>query len=261
MESVKPEWGNRLNHAARGILGLVLAALAFPSNANQPADCKFSGLDLPADFAVLAGGEYSGRPLAVQIDQSGHQATQMDVTVNYTAKPVVLILGAYEPTIWNLGWTQGTRILAVVATGYHRQAIAGIEATVPRIISSYDNRGPCGYLYVQENNEALNPLARRVFGKPVDLVYPAPGGSVVIGERVLNPGELVTSAAAPPRASLPHNAYVVLKEFEFPAGLFGAHSATFFVPKGVPVPTGQPGHSEVRDFNTAGCLGPACRAR
>lgn len=55
-----------------------------------------------------------------------------------------------------------------------------------------------------------------------------------------------------------HNGYVVLKPFELPGGSHGAHSATFFVPKGVARPTGDPGHSVIYDFNTMTCAGLAC---
>lgn len=48
-----------------------------------------------------------GRELSFQIDQSGHQATQFDITVNSPEQPVALILGAYEPTVWNIGWKSG----------------------------------------------------------------------------------------------------------------------------------------------------------
>ncbi|WP_128139495.1 hypothetical protein [Janthinobacterium lividum] len=57
-----------------------------------------------------------------------------------------------------------------------------------------------------------------------------------------------------------HNGYVVLKGFELPAGLYGAHSATFIVPKGVPVPTGKLGHSRMLDYNSMQCTGALCRA-
>jgi hypothetical protein len=46
-----------------------------------------------------------------------------------------------------------------------------------------------------------------------------------------------------------NKAYVVLKEFTYPAGLFGRNAATFFIPKGVPNPEGNPGHSAIFDFN------------
>jgi hypothetical protein len=61
MRSGRSKTDSRLNDRVRGIIGLILVALASSSNAAQPADCKFTDLDLPADFAVLAGGEYSGR--------------------------------------------------------------------------------------------------------------------------------------------------------------------------------------------------------
>ena len=55
-----------------------------------------------------------------------------------------------------------------------------------------------------------------------------------------------------------HNVYVVLGEMQVPAGLFGAHSATFIVPSGVPRPTGDLGHSKVLDHNTMTCAGLTC---
>jgi hypothetical protein len=60
------------------------------------------------------------------------------------------------------------------------------------------------------------------------------------------------------RSGEPFRSYVVLKSFVLPSGLYGAHSAQFYVPKGVPGPTGNPGHSTVLDFNTMSCEGPDC---
>jgi Ca2+-binding EF-hand superfamily protein len=37
--------------------------------------------------------------------------------------------------------------------------------------------------------------------------------------------------------------YIVQKKMRFPAGLYGAHSVKFAVPRGVPTPEGDPGHS------------------
>ena len=288
----------------------------------QKAVCGFDDLKLPEQFSVFAAGAYSGRKIAFQIDQSGHEGTQIDVAVNSPGKPVVLMLGAYEPTIWNIGWTPQTRIAAVLVGGYHRQAVAGLEQGTPLLNSSYDNKGACGYFYVTPDNLApLNPLAKRVFGRGVDMVFPATNGKVVIGEPLAAGTALVTSSAitpesfhdrtAPiagpagiedavrkgllrkataadaeawaeavlqnaPQRDLPpvagqgvprppkpglHNAYVVLGPFTYPAGLYGGHSATFLIPKGVPKPAGNPGHSSVHDFNTLNCQGPLCGVR
>ncbi len=275
--------------------------------------CEFAGLALPESYAIFAAGGYSGRTLDFQIDQSGHQATQMDVTVNYSSKPIVLMLGAYEPTIWNIKWTATTRIIGVLVSGYHHQAIAGLDATVPVLNSSSADRGPCpcGYFYVgqRENSEKINQISRNLFGRPVDLVYPAKNGEVVIGDPVPAREKLITSESnspesfhdttAPiagpagledavrkgflrkateadadawvdaliangpdrdvpliagkgrPKPPRPHtwDAYVVLKPFSYPAGLYGGHLANLFVPEGVPQPKGDPGHSFVYNFN------------
>lgn len=284
--------------------------------------CEFADLKLPEQFSVFAAGAYSGRKIAFQIDQSGHEGTQIDVAVNSPGKPVVLMLGAYEPTIWNIGWSPQTQIAAVLVGGYHRQAVAGLEQGTPLLNSSHDNKGPCGYFYVTPDNLApLNPLAKRVFGRGVDMVFPATNGKVVIGEPLATGIALVTSNAitpesfhdknAPiagpagledavrkgllrkataadadswseavlqsaPQRDLPpvagqgvprppkpglFNAYVVLKPFTYPSGLYGGNSATFLIPRGVPKPEGNSGHSSVYDFNTLNCQGPLCRTR
>lgn len=291
-------------------------------NVVKKSVCGFADLKLPEQFSVFAAGAYSGRKIAFQIDQSGHEGTQIDVAVNGPGKAVVLMLGAYEPTIWNIGWAPQTRIVAVLVGGYHRQAVAGLEQGTPLLNSSYDNKGPCGYFYVTPDNLApLNPLAKRVFGRGVDMVFPATNGKVVIGEPLATGTALVTSGAItpdsfhdktariagpagiedavrkgllrkataadaeawseavlqntpnrdlppvagqgvprPPKPSL-FNAYVVLKPFTYPSGLYGGNSATFLIPKGMPKPEGNSGHSSVYDFNTLNCKGALCGTR
>jgi hypothetical protein len=293
-----------------------------PAREAAPSPCAFADLKLPAEFSVFAAGAYSGKKTAIQIDQSGHEATRIDVAVNSPKKPVVLMLGAYEPTIWNIGWSRGTKVVAVLVSGYHRQAVAGLEKNTPMLNSSYDNRGTCGYFYVTSDNLGpLNPLARKLFGRAVDLVYPATNGKVVVGEPLGEGISLVTSSETPPESfhdkSAPmagpagvedavskgllrkatvadaeawaeavaqnspkrdvppvagadaakrprpafYNGYVVLKAFTYPAGLYGGNSVTFIIPKGVPKPDGNPGHSAVYDFNTLNCQGALCAAR
>lgn len=290
-------------------------------SSSTPVTCAYKDFKVPEEMVVYAAGSYSGREMPFQIDQSGHQATQFDLAVNSPLRPVALILAAYEPTVWNIGWTKGTKIAAVFVSGYHRQVLAGLDPEVPVLNSSYDNRGPCGYFYIgKEQNAELNPLSRRLFGQPVDLVYVGEkSGNILIGEPLSADAKLVTSTATPPdsfqdknaplagqagiedalskgllraatdedaqawvnakvasepkrdvppvagvgipRPAAPtlFNAYVVLKDFTYPAGLYGGNSATFFIPKGVPAPKGQPGHSAVYDFNSLRCVGALCQ--
>jgi uncharacterized protein YecT (DUF1311 family) len=283
--------------------------------------CAFPADKLPAEFTVLAAGEYSGRDLPFQIDESGHRATQIDVVVNHTAEPVALMLGAYEPTVWTVRWTPGSRIAAVLVSGYHAQAIAGLPQDIPVLNSTYDNRGPCGYFSAGINDlESINPVARRVFGRAAHRVYLARSGVAVVGEPLHAGANLVNPAAVPvesfrdpaapsagkagledavaagvlraaseadvdewvaaqartlpprdqpavdgqvlPRVRRPslHNAYVVQKPFRFPAGLY-ADPGIFFIARGVPRPSGNPGHSDVYDFNTLRCVSGVCSTR
>jgi uncharacterized protein YecT (DUF1311 family) len=283
-------------------------------------ECTFYNLDLPPDFAVIAAGEYSGRKLDVQIDQSGHQATQMDVVVNYKAKPLVLMLGAYEPAIWDIRWTAGTRIIAVLVGGHHRQIVTGLPRTTPVYVNRDENGCFLGDFYVApKENKKLNPLSRKHFGRAVDAVYYAKGGAIHIGDPLPEGERLLASADTPLESFIDNSAplagpkgvldavekgllrkatqqdvqqwvdgvlakrrsesgpqvagqgdppvgrpplthtYVVLKPFRFPAGMYGGNSFWFIIPKGVPYPEGDPGHSEVYDLNTMRCTGALCR--
>ncbi len=308
------------------------ARLAGSNVSGSSPTCSFLDKKLPKDTIVVAAGAYSGRKLSFQIDQSGHEATQFDVAV-HADKPVALLLGAYEPTVWAIGWTKGTRVVAVFATGYHRQAVAGLPKGVPVITSSFQDKSPCGYNYIGSDNGLawVNPKARAVFGTEAIRVYnKAPNGLLDIVESKRAKTEYVTSPATTPesfrdrtaplagsagledavgkglirpvtsadiemvrehyRANAPkspagkpdvppvagaspraapevqipsistYRGYVVLKPFVYPAGLYGGNMASFIVPKGVPAPTGNPGHSTVIDLNQAvACRGALCR--
>ena len=296
-------------------------AFTLPERGTAAAECAFPSLAAGTSaFKVYAAGAYSGRRLGMHIDRSGSEAGRIDVAVNRPGEAVALMLGSYDPTVWHVGWSQGTRIVAVLVGGYHRQVVTGLPEEVPLIVSTHDDRGPCGAFYVTaEKAPTLNPIARRAFGQPVAMVHPAHEGRVLIGGPMQAAGALVTDASArddaafqvspgqaggqaglayavsqgwlreagqadadawlaaratragadvPPiaggrpagRLSM-HNAYVVLASFELPPGLTGAHSATFFVPKGVRRPIGDMGHSVLYDFNTLTCAGIMCEQR
>lgn len=161
--------------------------------------CSFNSEVISGDTNIYAGGSYSGKKINFQIDQSGHQATQFEVIVNSPENPVALILGAYEPSIWNIAWTQGTKISAVLATGNHRQAVAGLPKDTPILISTSHGGGPCGYLYVTEKNlRKINPLSKKAFNKEVTLVHYANKGRLVFGNQVKSTDKLYTSKDTPP---------------------------------------------------------------
>lgn len=279
--------------------------------------CQFPTYPFPQDISIFAAGAYSGRKLDYQIDFSGHYATQMDVIVNDTKKPVVLMLGAYEPTIWDISWTENSNIIAVLLSGHYKQVVTGLKKETPVLISTHENKGKCGFFYVSPKRlSALNPVARKLFSRNVDKVYLAKKGEILIGEAVPANAKLLRSSLTKPvhyrqtelsgipgleqavskgilrkativdantwveeimqnkppmdippvagqgiikpRRPLLLNAYVVLKPFAYPEGLYGGNSAVFFIPKGVPLPNGNSGHSSIYDFNTLSCTGSLC---
>ena len=282
-----------------------------PGEAPAPVGCGFPAL--PADVHVYAAGAYGGAKADFQIDESGHEATTIRVAVNKPGESVALLLGAYEPTVWNVGWSARTRIVAVLVSGYHAQRVSGVPANVPVITSTYDNRGTCGYAYIGDDDAgAVETLARRAFGRVPEATHVARDGLALVGGAVAD-AALVTDAAARDAASFAladappagdaglqaalragvlrratdadvqawreahrrlasggadddmrvpavaaDRAFVVLKPFRIPAGLYGAHLAAFYVAEGVPLPTGNPGHSTIYDLNTGRCLGAVC---
>jgi hypothetical protein len=270
----------------------------------SPPICGFAEGTLPPKFRVLAAGGYSGRKLPYQIDQSGDDAKQVNVAVNSPDLPVALLLVADEPTVWKISRSKDTRIVGVFAWGYDRQAIAGLDAGVPLLVSSNNDRRPCGPVNVRGNDAAsARDLAQRIYGQTADMRYSTSGGEVALGPAIPIGSTLVSSLDVTPesfqdksaplagRAGLEDAlkkglirranasdedawtraagkdapkppmfiAYVILKPFTFPAGLYGAKAATFFVPKGVAMPTGNRGSSEVFDLNTLTCQGLSCR--
>lgn len=283
------------------------------------AKCDFPNLKLPSSFAVHAARGSHGKPVDYQIDKSNSQATQIDVVVNSQKLPVVLMLGTYAPNIWNISWSQGTNILAVLASGYYRPALAGLPKQIPVFLISKKYQEVCNEIDVDfERPEQLEMLANRFFGRGVDEVHIDKRGTVSIGPTDFPASQLLTSPDNPPASffdtTAPRTAYagikdaieqgllrkiteadiapwldiidseeppnklrlasdqnienllkhsidsgyVVLSALVFPAGLYGGYSKTFFIPKGVPLPSGNRGHSTILDFNTMQCLGSSC---
>ena len=70
--------------------------------------------------------------------------------------------------------------------------------------------------------------------------------------------QLVTSGALTQNAS---GEFVVHRKIRFPAGLYGAHSVTFVIRRGTPVPDGDQAHSCVIVEQTGESKGATCRSR
>ncbi len=144
--------------------------------------------ELPDDFRVYAIGTYSGTlPLDIQLDDSGNKVTQVDVLVNKTDKPVVLVLTAYDPVVWRVGRTENTKIAGVLVSGYHGQALIGIGKDTPHAISSYEEMGDFPYFYASRASNQLlkmNNTVKQLVGREIDHFDNKPtDGVFCIGDR------------------------------------------------------------------------------
>lgn len=157
--------------------------------------CRFDRAILPPGSVVL-GASGTATPLGFQIDQSGYDGMRVDVTVNFPAAPVALILAAYEPTVWNISWTKETRIAAVLATGYHRQVLAGLPRETPQFSSSFAEGQPCGSVYDlrgEEGKKALTPISQALFGQKVRAIFDSSFQPFIVGDPPSADAAIVTS--------------------------------------------------------------------
>lgn len=154
--------------------------------------CSFPEVAFPEKYRIYGAGNYAGRKLNIQIDSHGSQATQFDIAVNSPDEPVALVLGAYDPAIWNISWTKGTKILAVAVTGYDRQIVIGTPPETPILISLYGP--PCEGTYIIRGNiDALNRLSNKVFKRETDGLYLSVDGKSVVGAPIKAGEQLLTS--------------------------------------------------------------------
>lgn len=128
---------------------------------------------LVENFSIKAVGTYNGQtPVAdIELDNSGHEVAQAEVVVNCPDQPVVLVLTAYDPTVWRVGRTEKTEIVGIMISGYHGQALIGAEKLIPLEISTSDRKGKFGYFYAYEAGQKLlnmNKKLKKHFGREID---------------------------------------------------------------------------------------------
>ncbi len=177
--------------------------------------CGFPDLAIPPEAKIYAVGGYrGGRNLGWKIGHSHQTASLSKVVVNSPDEPVVLMLGAYDPTIWEVGWTEGTVILAVLVSGYETQGLSGLPPHIPTLVSSVADRGPCPSFFISakpEQRQQADELALKAFQRRPDEYLKSADVEYVVAGRPLAAGQKAFVAQA-----------LVREDFELPgAGLTG----------------------------------------
>lgn len=176
---------------------LLMSAMAYAQDGESlDGQAAFPGLNLSPQTPIYAAGGVEGSKLDWQIDDSGYNVGLIKVAVNSPDEPVVLMLSAYKPIIWHIGWTEGTRVAAVLVSGYYSQRIVGLPQDVPVVNSSNKEGGAYGYFSASRSDSyQVDSISKRLFGRKPDKVFEVADGQVVVGEPLPADVRLVTHAA------------------------------------------------------------------
>lgn len=173
------------------------AAVGERATVNSPGKGIFG--QLPDGCVVQAVGTYEGLIdlKDVRLDRSGHVVKQADVVVNVPDHPVVLVLTAYDPTVWRVGLTAKTKLVGVVVSGYHGQALLGVPKRIPHVVSSHEARGafdPFHACRASPELLAMNRSVKRLVGQEIDHFEFRPTRGVFnVGKAPKNPADVIYS--------------------------------------------------------------------
>ena len=158
-----------------------------PSAVPAETECQRWSAQIPADYELVAGGGYRGKPLGFAIQDEDQEAGSFDVIVNYPGRDVVVLLGAYDPSIWTIRWTTGTRIAGVWVSGYHRHRVTGLLPETPLLLTHNAGSYPtCPNFYIsQDDTHGLSDASERILGRVPERAVIADGdGHISFGSAV-----------------------------------------------------------------------------
>lgn len=184
-----------------------LAAKAEPARpAHISDDIQAGGTCLPAelvaDARIIALGAYEGEVTTrYSVPGSTSEMTAIAVTAARKGVPVVLVVSAYDPVIWDFAGFPASRLRGVVAYGYSHQAAANLPKRVPVRFGTGRGASACGEaMYAYKGGKDLERLVeqvRQVLGKPVDEFQGsyAPSGFNVDGGPLAMPSRTFATAS------------------------------------------------------------------
>lgn len=194
------------------ILAAIAAALlmqAAPASAEDFPLCRFTAFKAPRDALIYAAGGTEARSTRWVLDwDEGQSAKVVEVAVNSPERPVVLLLGSSNPTVWHIGWTEGTKIAAVAASGNYRQIVVGLPENTKILTSSafhgayadpaVSKQYLCPYFTsatAPKETEKVNRLSKLLTGRlPDGLFDPVGSGRLLVGP-LIPPGQPVLTQA------------------------------------------------------------------
>jgi hypothetical protein len=180
-----------------------------PARPRQRSQAQLLLGDVPDRFSayVLACQQGNSQELDVYLEDETVPVRQNEVVVNKPDEDVVLVLSSYESTIWRVGSTKGTRIVGVLLTGYQRQVVCGIDASVPVAISTVEKRGPFAPFHTSDlvrDSEMLDRAVATALGRaPSGFVHDRGAGVFYVGAKPKSDKEVIYAGKTPAEVSKP----------------------------------------------------------
>ncbi len=144
--------------------------------------CSRFAAALPVRARVYAASSAGGRPLGYRVEPGNREMTAFDVRVDEPHQDVVVVLGAYEPALWQIRLSRFTRLAGVIVSGYHEGRVVGLTDDIPVLQTYRDQPAPCGYFYPAGNHGfAPQEFVSHAIGRSVDAVFVPTNGRVDIG--------------------------------------------------------------------------------
>lgn len=180
------------------LLSLLMAPSAVASDYKH---CLPPLFEIGADTSIFAVGTYQGKTLGWRLDSRDNLSGGLiQVVVNAPGRRVLLLLSAYESSLWQIGWTEQTEIAGLVAIGYHPQAVTGLPPNIPMMVFNNSGQGGiCPAFYSNEKNP--QDQVRAITGRMPDQFIISYNSKVIIGD-ILRPEQKVVSAGLAERADL-----------------------------------------------------------
>lgn len=151
-----------------------------------PETCSFEQIiDIPDDARIYGAYADQTPSMDMQIDRSGKKTQLIDLSIN-TDQPIILLLGASNPTIWSIYKTDKSKILAIVTLAKFNQIVHGLSDETPILsnISSRHIKSKCNNEVLEHDKEVpIQLLTEYLFGiQEYEFIKPNQYGQIYIGE-------------------------------------------------------------------------------
>ena len=175
-----------------GALASLCCSSPAAAESSRPDRCLPDLLVRRSDIVMLGMYGGGGVPMPYMLPGSSKPANVVAVAGRMT-RPTMLVLTAYEATVWDLSALAGQPITAVYASGFRTQGVTGLPLDVPVVLRHWSPGGasgsradPCPDLrWSVRQYQAMSSAIdiRRAFGKwPTDFHGSYSPMSFVIGQ-------------------------------------------------------------------------------